>query len=414
MGDVSSPREVKQPADGAVPWQVKPKALAKPDKKLTDAPILLKGTYKRPDVRKVFFPRDTPTQALVAVVSGKNRTFCIDRYDLTTGNQIERVELCPAGALEKIDAFGATLEKLIIDVSPDGSRLLLCCDHRSYERARVDVFSLKELKHLCGWVVHPEGYPNEKKGVIEAQFVNNDHVLTCLYYGRLNLWKVPDCKAVYRQDGYAGGFHLHPAGDCVFACNGKTLDALDPMTGEARGRLELPQKTVGTFVEGHCSADGTRLIARIREAGTNGNCHVAWWDLTKGTFGEAGDLFTDVKNLHWISVDFYWTGTDVASPKVKQHVRSYPRSFQVPTGVAPDGRYWALRAREETQDQVELIALTFPDPDLAGLAAALKAGPFTVERTSSPAIIPGTFRVNAAGGKTFDIPLKSTKWPDGK
>ncbi len=414
MGDLSAVRELKKPGDGATAWQMKPKPLPKPDRNHTDAAILLKGTYKRADIRKVLFPRDVPTQVLVAVVSGKNRTFCVDRFDLTTGNQVERVELCPAGAIEKIDAFGATLEKLLLDVSPDGRRLLVCSDHRSFERSRVDVFSLKDSKHLCGWVVHPEGYPGRKAGVIEAQFAGNDHVLTCLYYGRINLWSVPDCKAVYKLDGYEGGIHVYPAGDYFFACNGKTLDVLETMSGEPRGRLEYPQKTVGTFIEGHCSADGTRLIARIKEVGINGAFHVAWWDLTKGSFGEASDLFTDTKDLHWISNDFYWTGTDIASPKVKQHIRSFPRSFQVPTGVGPDGRHWVIRTKEGTQDQVELIALTFPDAELEELARAVQSGPFTVERTSSPAIIPGTFRINAAGGKTFDVPLKSTKWPDGK
>ena len=86
----------------------------------------------------------------------------------------------------------------------------------------------------------------------------------------------------------------------------------------------------------------------------------------------------------------------------------------MPTGVGPDGRYWAIRAKEGTQDQVELIALTFPDAELEALAESVKSGPFKVERTSSPAIIPGTFRIDVAGRKTFDIPLKSTKWPDGK
>jgi hypothetical protein len=116
-----------------------------------------------------------------------------DRYDLATGQH-----------LGNMDLFTVELPRerplmLTADASPDGNQLAAV---EPRDERRVDVWSLATKQHAAGWE------PYEKEADPKVRWVahlDTAHVLTLNGAGKLVLWSVPECKAVYTPSPACAG-----------------------------------------------------------------------------------------------------------------------------------------------------------------------------------------------------------------
>ena len=80
---------------------------------------------------------------------------------------------------------------------------MLTIDNR--DRRRLDVYSTADSGHVAGWRPYDKEASDEDKGVVWADFLTPDRVLTANRSGMLVLWSLPDCKAVYVAEGACEG-----------------------------------------------------------------------------------------------------------------------------------------------------------------------------------------------------------------
>jgi hypothetical protein len=162
-------------------------------------------------------------------------------------------------------------------LSPDGARVLTI-DNR--DRRRLDVFSTADQGHVAGWRPYGKELSDEEKGVVWAEFLGPDRVLTVNRTGMLVLWSIPDCKAVYVAEGACEGAPvLSPGRKYLAAYRGGTFRFLDPATGEVKGEAEPPTSAGSGRADlkgAAFQADGSALVALI------GGQQVVRWDLSNG------------------------------------------------------------------------------------------------------------------------------------
>lgn len=233
-------------------------------------PILLNEPVG--SIRQVNFSEDR----IFVGIRGSNRSNTralkkIVGYDRSSTKEVLNFEL----------PFEMTLE----DVTHDGQRLLFV---DSNTNDRIDVYRADQ-QHLFGF----RPYLNEQgeNAISFAAFVGPDHIVTQDVPGNITLWKVPECKAVYRrqltlapatsgssratffrsliQRTAMNSSHKYMA---TFV-NGELL-ILETTTGRLVGNLQLPTTSLN-YLNLCFNANDNTLAA----------CHgtgVWTWDLTDG------------------------------------------------------------------------------------------------------------------------------------
>ncbi len=345
--DWSASKKLPAPT-GATAWQAKADPAAAPKSKLAAKPIQFKG--KAIDFAGVAFSGPETAQATILSAPlinelGTKRNIKADRYDLATGKHLGSADLF---AFET-PAKGNRELKLEGELSPDGSLLLM----KGPNRKRIDVWSMTDGKALFGFSPMDRGSPNT---IQYAAFVDEKHILT-MSGGRLALWDVPSCKAVWWLIGVAGQPALSPSHKQVAVCAGSSYDLFDVATGDRLGTFGGP----GVRMVGSAAfrPDGKQFAATVNTA--DGKHTLTRWDATTGAVlgtypmgvapGEmswAGDGHVMI-NSFLFDLDLGWMVCNYGMPGFGRHA-----------GSGPDGRHWYVVARED-QKPGTLTAQTLPD-----------------------------------------------------
>ena len=145
-----------------------------------------------------------------------------------------------------------------LSLSPDGSRVLTV-DNR--DRRRLDVYLTSDTGHVAGWRPYDKELSDDDKGVLWADFLEPDRVLTVNRAGLLVLWSLPDCKAVYVAEGASEGAPvLSPGRKYLATYTGGTLRLLDPPTGAVKGEAQVP----ASASSGRAELKGQRFRRTVR------------------------------------------------------------------------------------------------------------------------------------------------------
>ena len=233
--DWSAVKELPEPA-GKIEWKVGTESAAVPKGKLGFQPITLKGLGR--SVVRIHFSR--PDVGRVAVLTtnldelGGQKQVSVDHYDLVDGKH-----------LGGLDLFRAELAKnnqlaLDADLSPDGSLLAV---REPKEGKRLDIWSLTAGKHVVGWL------PGEKDAaVLWFAFVDEKQVLTLSSNGKLTLWDVPECRAVYSIPARSVRPALIPGRKYMAVFAGSNFEVMETATGETSRSTVVSERA--EFVRG--------------------------------------------------------------------------------------------------------------------------------------------------------------------
>lgn len=379
--DLGSTRSVPDPAAS---WSAAPDPLAKLPKPLLGRPIALKN--KLNEVQQVVCSAAEGAQAAVAIttldrneVSGNvlaaGQTTVLERYDLTNGKRISQSPLpavCePAG------------------LSPEGGRILL---RDAEKRERLDVYTSAggELKHLVGWRPY-EKDSGADRSIAWTAFLDQHRVLTLSAAGKLILWAVPDCRAVYvLKDALQGTAVLSPNRKLLAGVAAGSIRVFDPVTGRRLGEAPAPSSEGGDkpgLIAAAFRPDGQQLacllaggvLARVDVATgkvlSEFPCPAApgpWLDW-------CGPRHVLVNNQSLIDLDRQW--------KVWHYVGGRQAIG------SPDGRHWAAY-ETFSNAPAYLGGITLPEKNLEKIVALVadKKAPALVRKGSSV-----TLRLEAAG-----------------
>ena len=341
---------------------------------------------KGSDVARILFSAPDVGQTAVLSAAGSDivlrKQVRADRYDLTTGKHLGGLDLFAAEA-----AQGQQFQ-LDADFSPDGAALAV---KEPKDGKRVDIWSLADGKHIAGWL------PFEKEGdpVIRwLGFLDAQRLLTLNAAGKLILWQVPECRAVWALDGCRAAPAVSAGRKYLAVFNGPTIELLDA-AGERQGTL------AGLGIHGIFAsafrADGKEFAAVIQSV--EGGTTLARWKTTTGeSLGEfpipivSNDVYRT--ELKWCGTDFLMLQNNLIDPNLKWMTvtGNISGTGRHATG-SPDGRHWFAASTRPDAPPI-LAGQTFPDDVSKALAQGVAA------KTIQPVLSPGTtvsVRVAGAG-----------------
>jgi hypothetical protein len=340
--DLSKARRVPA-ASGAVPWSVAPDPTPA-GKAFVSRPIALRSQNGEP--RRILFSDPDAAVVLVSNQAGgpfnsqEDQPRWLDRYDLTGGKHLGRLDLPPVSEP--------------IAVSPDGT-LALTVDAK--ERDRLDVWSLTGKTPVAGWRPYDKE-AGEDRAVTWAAFLDARHVLTVNTAGRLILWGVPGCQAVYMAEtGGRGTAALSPGRKWLALGTGAAVRFLDPMTGEARG--EAAPSSAQRDLEMKAAAfstDGGELLTLLNET-------LVRWDLATGR------AVAEFRSPVGAGTQLEWCGPRHAlldnQKLIELDTQRHIWSYFGPTAATggPDGLHWFAAPIVPNPAPV-LAAVRLPSPEV--------------------------------------------------
>jgi WD40 repeat protein len=361
--DLSKVRALPPPA-GAAAWTAAPDPAPAPRGRLGAQPMPVAG--KGEEVQRILFTGADVGQAVLLRAAGDatstRRQLHADRYDLAGGKALGSTELFTFQA-PKNRALN-----LLAAVTLDGTRLLV---REPRDERRVDVWSLADGKHVAGWL------PAEKEGdprVQWAAFVDPGRVLVQSAAGKLTLWTVPDCQAVWSMDNVRFGVALSPTRKYLAAHTGATYELFDPASGERKGQFEAGD--VLAVDRAAFRADGKALAAAVR---TDHGNHLRRWDLQTGKALEGSvPGWGAMNDMLWCGNDHVLAGGILFDFKAGMLLVTYmlPGTGRI-AADSPDGRTWYVFGRRP-EDPLVLTAQTLPDAKAKKLTADMAGGAATV------------------------------------
>jgi hypothetical protein len=258
-----------------VAWQYRPDPGPRPRAGLGARPISLtvvNGVDR--EVHDVRFSSPDVGQAVVLysmLVEPETHTRLVRaaRFDLVTGKMLDHFDLFRAenarikeGSYTKAHLVkGSGIVLVRGALSPDGSRLLV--QRLLRQSHQLEIWDLNTRKQVGAWA--PEGTDN----VGWFDFIDNGRVLTSTTRS-LTLWRLPECKVVYRKEGVYGIPAISP-GRKYLACRvGKSVGLLDSATGEPRGILGAGSTPFALYVTPGFSPDGKELVAGLLNRSARG------------------------------------------------------------------------------------------------------------------------------------------------
>lgn len=347
------------PLAGATPWTVQADP-ATPVKAMATRPIPLR--VPGGDIGDIVF--SAPEAGLVAVVSaaarnpaGKKTFISVDRYELLSGKHLGTQELFA------VDNFKD--RTVPAQLSPDGSLLAL---KEPTGGKRIDVWSLKDNKHLVGWLPFERENDNQ---IRTAAWIDNEHLLTQGMTGRLVLWKVPECKALYSTTNQGIDLALSPGRKYAAIFNGATLDILETLTGKRCGQLAPPPAAVSAVNAVAFSSDGKKLAAFVQPGSL-----LARWNLAGGELEGADNVNQSfLSELRWCSPTHLLAGSSLIDVNLKGVLWQYmmPPGQGKYAAASPDGRLWFAASANPSAPAL-LAAQTVPDQQALAMSAQIAGG----------------------------------------
>jgi hypothetical protein len=365
--DIASAKTLGVPG-GAVAWTVAPDP-APATKSLP--PLNLRTTPA--ETAQVMFTDNGQAVVLASIVTNalaQKRFIRADRYNLADGKLLSETVLFPAvdagnqpravmpGSAPPVYAAG--------EVSSDGTMLAV---RAAKDDPRLDVWSLQDNKHLAGWL------PYEGDKIEWFRFIDASRLLTMSSAGKLALWKLPDCQAIYTGDGYRGAPQLSLGRKFVAVLGPAALEILDTDSGARRGLLPAPEGGLQTCPAIAFSGDGKALAAIIFNAkGTQ----IARWNLVSGAAdGEPVSAAVATEPMQWAGAKHVLANLTLFDLAFRNAVTTYTLPAKgKPAGATPDGRLWFTY--ETGKDKTLLTAIAVPDPqatEISTAAATSKVAP---------------------------------------
>lgn len=195
-------------------------------------------------------------------------------------------------ALEQVDIHNGSKSQpmpipnvyKLLDVSPSGGAALIGFEEGSHygDRgySRIDLVNFRPNKHIAGWrphAVETEG-SREEGQVAWATFLDDDRVVTVNKAGKLTLWQMPDCKAIYQFEQFGQPLAVSPSRKYFAGVHEGGFRIFDASTGKCVGDLESP-KTGINALRAAFHPEGKYLVAIIE---TNMDRLLVRWDMTSG------------------------------------------------------------------------------------------------------------------------------------
>lgn len=336
-------------------WLVRPDP-AITASKLPTKPVLFEASPG--DLRQVRFSRDTSRVTVLRAVPPPGGSLRIGAEPV--GNVLEAYGF-PTGRRQK--EISLPMFYYLMDVSPDGNLALMgTFMAQPPQRDRLDVWAFEQGRHAVGWRPYGDKEKVEDREVQFAAFVNHQHVVTLNKSGDLVLWKLPECKAVYKAEYAEPILAMSPGGKylAVKAVTDPVPRIIDAATGAPEGLLEAPTALEGILAVAF-RRDGKMLAAVNRDA-------VYTWSLEDGKLKAEVPLPTPGSGPARWSGDGHlllsgWGGqrrlVDVDRRFV---VWSYRLQACCEANGSPDQRYWyAAEGQSTRQGRVfGLIAVDVP------------------------------------------------------
>lgn len=382
-------------------------------------------------------PSSLPSWSYQADPLPANPRLKMDKTTLlaTTGTELERVKVAGLSGkavtlrnasgklwLEKFDLLRAKRSNQtqlptiydLLDTNSDGGRALIGVKAQrivqngvfnTTEKGfdRLDVVATEGKKHIAGW--RPYGGEAELDDQILqwARFVDDDHVATVNSKGKLILWQLPDCKAVYLFKDFGRPLAASPSGRYVLSTSNDSLRLYDLSNGDCVGELESPPNGVKA-VRAAFRQDGQELAAVI----DGGRDHtLARWSLSSGGLEHNFPLHPatiSAVRTSSTATELGYRGDDhllidqrylVNLPK-RAVIWRYNLNVGRHIADSPDGRHWYCAPYQSSSGPWHITAITMP-------GATVKAASEFNKLESQLALYPGVklavnVQLNAAAG----------------
>ncbi|HBI45068.1 MAG TPA: hypothetical protein DDY78_19750, partial [Planctomycetales bacterium] len=363
--DWTAVKELPAPA-GAVEWKAVADNAPAAKGVLGKTPIPLTG--KAANVQRILFSRPDIGQAAVLVVPeaaglSARQQVRVERYDLTDGKHLGGADLFAAEFPKEMPGRPQSTATLDADLSPDGAMIAV---REPKTGKRIDVWSMAEGKHVVGWL------PYEKEGdgrVHWFAFLDAKHLLTLGGVGKLTLWEIPECKALYTVAFVRDLPALSAGRKYLAAFTGSNFEVLEAATGERVGQLFRPNAQ-GAQATAY-SRDGRELAAVLTTAE---GLRLVRWDAVTGAVKDEFAVSPGGNELEWCGPDHILFGSTLFDLKLKWPIALYtlPGLGRAAT-TSPDGRYWFAAARNPNAPPL-LSAQTLPDDATRQLATQAAGG----------------------------------------
>jgi len=285
QGNVLSARTMSLP-NGFTDWAATPTSAGtapEVDRDLmiaTQDETLKAALFAAPESGKVAVQK-TARRSTGSSKSSQQITF-VERYDVKSGRKSKEIPL--------------PMVYDMLDVSPSGDFVLVGFRQNNGGYDRLDVIGFSPLEHVVGWRPYEgeeqsgSNRSSDPKTSKRSVMLDDTHVLTVNAKGKLTVWELPDCTAVYSFQDFGTPIAFSPLRKYMVGAHNQELRIFETATGECRGDLETPH----TGVSVHRAAfrpDGSQLAAVI----VSGNDRaLATWDAQTGKLHSEFPLPPDV------------------------------------------------------------------------------------------------------------------------
>jgi hypothetical protein len=299
----------------------------------------------------------------------------IERYSLDSGRKSREVPL-------------PTVYEML-DVSPSGDHVLVGFRQPSGHHDRLDVVSFSPLKHIAGWRPYETETTDSRRGhqnpkhVKLARFLSDTQVLTVNAAGKLAVWELPECKAVYYFEDFGEPTAISPGRTNVVGVHNEQIRIFETATGECRGDLQTPATGI-RIVRAAFRPDGQELAAivegRLDKA-------LARWSLSSGKLEHEFPLPSDVVRSSYFrgTGQLAWRGTRYLLLDNQYLIdltnRAVVWRYHVPANIllashSPDDHNWYCAVRDQSPSGAKFL-VSRPVP---GASARLKIDFVTLEK----------------------------------
>ncbi len=358
---------VREISLGATTWTYRPSVPALAPKAVVRGGALLgNGAFDR---QHTFFSR--PDSARVAVA---RRVEDSQAAWKTLIPLPQRCHLYDLQKGEQVAEFAVPFPTELVDLSPEGKLGLFCIDRN---KDRLDVWDLESAKHVTAFRPF-DGLPSPDRQVSSAAFIDENHVIAESNKGVLGLWKLPECRAIYKSSGtFRRMVGMTQDRQTMAITTGCKPCLVDSLSGKTIGVLaEVEVNGYPGIANARFSPDEKRLAAQSCH---EGNSLLIVWDLADGSVVAKSEYAFETYGMAWCGPDHVLLNRRAVSDQADVLVDverglvvwNYDVSGGTCIASSPDDRCWVL-FRSGSAGQAELAAFPFPEEEVRSLLSQVR------------------------------------------